>query len=187
MLVECLASLGSYWSPVRKKGQTCRCQPVTLVREPFSSQFSSSPKVRSMKGVSFAMCRAEKARVWQTPQTLFLGRALFADAAVWSPPRNPVFIRNYLACFGSEQGWAEHWTTFAMPEEQTFALVQCLASLANWCGVRAAIQFISQYWRKGRHVGVSQWPLWESHPLPSFHHHQKLPCWNNISIRATLP
>ena len=43
----------------------------------------------------------------------------------------------------AEQGWAEHWTTFPILEEQTLALVQSLASLANWWAVRAAIQFIS--------------------------------------------
>ena len=36
--------------------------------------------------------------------------------------------------------WAEHQTTFAMLEEQKFALVQSLASLAHWMGIRAAIQ-----------------------------------------------
>ena len=38
-----------------------RCQPVTTVREPFSSQIPSSPKIRSMNSVSFAMLKAEKA------------------------------------------------------------------------------------------------------------------------------
>ena len=62
VLVKCLASLAqlmwpslqqssSYRSPVLKKGQTCRCQPVTTVREPFSSQFPFSQRVRSMKSV----------------------------------------------------------------------------------------------------------------------------------------
>ena len=30
-----------------------------------------------------------------------------------------------------------------------------------------------QYWRKGTHAGVSQWPLWKKHCLPSFHPRQK--------------
>ena len=52
--------------------------------------------------------------------------------------------------------WAEHQTTFAMLEEQTFALVQCLASLANWMGIRAAIQFTSITSTKHRaHMQVS--------------------------------
>ena len=36
--------------PVLKKGQTCRCQPVTTVREPSSSQFPSSSKVAMLDG-----------------------------------------------------------------------------------------------------------------------------------------
>ena len=47
----------------------CRCQPVTTVRKPVSSQSPSSPEFRSMKTVSFAMLKAEKAGLWQTPQT----------------------------------------------------------------------------------------------------------------------
>ena len=53
-----------------EKFHKCRCQTVTTVREPFSSQFPASPKFRSMKSVSFAMLKAEKAGLWQTPQTL---------------------------------------------------------------------------------------------------------------------
>ena len=60
----------SYRSPVLKKWHTWRCQPVTLVREPFSSVLPFSQKVGSMKRVSFAILKVEKAWVWQTPQTL---------------------------------------------------------------------------------------------------------------------
>ena len=54
--------------------------------------------------------------------------------------------------------WAEHRTTLAMLGEQTLALNQCLASLANWWGIRAAIQFTSITSTKHRahaHVQVS--------------------------------
>ena len=60
----------SYRSPVLKKGQTCRCQPVTTVREPFCPQLPFLQMVRSMKSVSFPMLESGKAEVWQTPQTL---------------------------------------------------------------------------------------------------------------------
>ena len=60
----------SYRSPVLKKWHTWRCQPVTLVREPFSSVFPFLQKVGSMKRVSFAILKVDKAWVWQTPQTL---------------------------------------------------------------------------------------------------------------------
>ena len=60
----------SYRPPVLKKGLACRCQPVTLVSKPFSSEFPFSQRVRPMKSVSFAMLKAEKTWAWQTPQTL---------------------------------------------------------------------------------------------------------------------
>ena len=60
----------SYLSQVLNREHTCRCQPVTLMIEPFSSQFLFSQRVRSMNSVCFAMLKAEKAKVCQTPQTL---------------------------------------------------------------------------------------------------------------------
>ena len=78
----------SYRSPVPKRGHTqaCRCQAVTTVRELFSSQFPSSPKFRSMKSVSFAMRRAEKAGDFQAPQPLCEEDSLVVDAAVLRLP-----------------------------------------------------------------------------------------------------
>ena len=61
---------------------TRRCQAVTTVREQFSSQSPFSQRVRSTNRVSFAMLRAEKAGVFQTPQTLCEEDSLVADAAV---------------------------------------------------------------------------------------------------------
>ena len=144
---------------------TYRCQPVTTVREPFCSQFFSL-KIRSKASVSFTMLKAEKAWVWQTPQTL-IWEDCFA-AAVWrvTASRNPVATRNQVACSSSEQEWSEHWTIGVMLEARKLVLVPCLASCASWCGVHAAIQFRAG---QGRHAGVSQWPLCENHPLPSFH------------------
>ena len=43
--------------------------------------------------------------------------------------KNPIVTRNHVACSSSQQEWAGDWTNLAMLEEQTFALVQCLASL----------------------------------------------------------
>ena len=67
--------------------------------------------------------------------------------------------------------WAEHQTTFAMLEEQKFALVRSLASLAHWMGIRAAIQptVITSPEQRAHMQVVRQWPLWESHSLHSFH------------------
>ena len=78
-LVHCLASRANLWdlceqhssshqSPVGNREHTCRCQAVIIVREPCSSQFPFSQRVRSMKGVYLAMLKSEKAEVWQTRQ-----------------------------------------------------------------------------------------------------------------------
>ena len=79
----------SYRSPViteEREHISFRCQPVTTVREPFSSQFPSSPKIRSMNSVSYAMLKAEKTGVFQAPQTLREEDYLVADAAVLRLP-----------------------------------------------------------------------------------------------------
>ena len=61
----------SHQSPVPNIEHTCRCQAMTTVTEPFSPLFLFLQRVsRSMKSVSFAMLKAEKAWAWQTPQTL---------------------------------------------------------------------------------------------------------------------
>ena len=76
----------SYRPPVLKRGNTFRRQPVTTVREPFSYQFPSSPKIRSMNSVSYATLKAEKTGVFQAPQTLREEDYLVADAAVLRLP-----------------------------------------------------------------------------------------------------
>ena len=100
---------------------------------------------------------------------------LVADAAVFTASRNPVATRNHVACCSSEQEWAEHWTTLAVPEEygrtQAPVLAQRLARPANWCGCSCSnpVRIDHQYWRKGPHAGVTQWPLWDNHSLAKFH------------------
>ena len=51
--------------------------------------------------------------------------------------------------------WAERQTTFAMLEERTFALVQCLASVASWKEIRAAIQLSITSTEEMAHMKVS--------------------------------
>ena len=110
----------------------------------------------------------EKAWVWQTPETL-----CWDELSCWcccvKASRNSVFIRNHVACSDSEQEWAEHCTTFAMLKDSkhlwSLVLVQCFASLANWWGVHAAIQIISNTSTADRHM---QWPLWENIRFPVF-------------------
>ena len=85
---------------------------------------------------------------------------------------SPVITRNQVACSSSEQEWAEDWTNFAMLKEQTFALVQCLASLANWWGIGSASQELSITSTEERaHVPSHCWKLTK----PEFGRHLR-PC-----------
>ena len=141
----------SHQSPVPSIEHTCRCQAVTTVREPFSPQFPFSQRVRSMKSVSLAMLKAEKAWAWQTPQISCWCCCVTGcqESYCYQLPRITLPF--------PIQEWAEHQaTSFAMLEEKTLALVQCLASLANWMGIHAAIQFTSITSTKHRaHMQVS--------------------------------
>ena len=67
---------------------------------------------------------AEKAKVCQTPQTLCWKERFVFDAAVATS-----YTSNHVACSSSEPEKDDHERTFAI-KEQTFALVQCLASVA---------------------------------------------------------
>ena len=145
-LVQCLSKRANWWGivsaiqfiyqlpslPVPSRDHTCRCQAVTTVREPKSPQLPFLQRVRSMKSVSFAMLQVDKA--W---------RLFGCWCRLLTSFRNPCVTRNHGACSSSEQECAKDWTNLAMLEVQTFALVQCLSSLANWWGVRAAMQFIA--------------------------------------------
>ena len=134
----------SHQSPVPNIEHTCRCQAATTVRDLFSPLFPFLQRVsRSMKSVSFAMLKAEK--VWAYWCCCLTG---FQESYCYQLPRItlPFPVRER----------AEHRTTFAMLEEQTLALNQCLASLANSMGIRAEIQFTSITSPKQRaHMQVS--------------------------------
>ena len=47
--------------------------------------------------------------------------------------------------------------------------MSCQSCQLMWRSRCNPVHIDHQYWRKGRHAGVSQWPLWENHSLPSFH------------------
>ena len=67
------------------------------------------------------------------PGDLVLGRLCCCWCCCVMAYRNPAATRNHAA---------DDWTIFAMLQEHMFVLVQCLASLANWCCVHAAILFL---------------------------------------------
>ena len=102
-----------------------------------------------MKRVSFVTWRAEKAGVFQAPQTLCVKKIpMVADAAVLQASRNPVATSyqesRCLFRFEHEPSIKQLLQCW---KNKTFALVQCLASLANLMSIREAIQIatITQY------------------------------------------
>ena len=53
--------------------------------------------------------------------------------------------------------------------------MSCQSCQLTWRSCRNPVHIDHQYWRKGRHAGVRQWPLSalsENHYLPSFHPRQ---------------
>ena len=61
----------------------------------------------------------ENSTSWSFPgtSTLVWRRFLGCWCCCVKTSRNPVATRNHVACSSSEQEWAEHWTTIAVPEE----------------------------------------------------------------------
>ena len=151
--------------------------PVVTVRQPFSPQCLTLQKVRSMKSVSFAMLQAKKTWAWQTPQTLCWEDSLVADAAVRGLPgilllpgitlpvplqsKNEQSIDQLLPC------WKNISTCITCASSMSFQSCQLVGrSCIN------PVQTNHHYGRKGRHAGVSQWPLWENHSLHSLNPRQ---------------
>ena len=159
-----------YRSPVGKKGHPCRRQPVTTVREPCFSQLPSSPKVQS---VSFAMLKAEAAWVFQAPQLLCEEDSLVADAAVWRLPGSlslpgimlPVPVRARMS--RALNNFCRAGKTRICGTCTNLMSCQSCKLMGRSCS--SPVHVDHQYWRKGRHAGVRQWPLWENHSLHSSH------------------
>ena len=191
-LVQSLASL-AHWMGIRAAIQST---VITSTEQRAHMQVSSSDhcerailstvsisqRVKSMKSVSFAILRKLEFGRHLRP---CVGMSFSCWCCCVKASRTSAFIRNQVACSDSEQEWAEHWTTFAMLKENkhlwSLVLVQCFASLANWWGLHAAIQFISNTSTADRHM---QWPLWENHSLPSFHYCQGPDQWRVSASRC---
>ena len=76
---------------------------MTAVREPLSSQFPFSQRVRSMQSVSFAMLKSEKDRVGQTAQTLWQEDSCLLMLLCDGFQENLAVTRNHFACLGFER------------------------------------------------------------------------------------
>ena len=234
----CCLRLRGILLPVPVPGKTCRCQPVTAARKPFSSQFineecllhnvesrerwtladtsdlcqedflvadavvwgfeescfqfqfqakhagvsqwplreNRSLRSLSMKSVSFTMLKAEKAGLWQTPQTLRQELFLVADAVVWRLPGIAYLSRIlYLS---------QITLPVPVPSKKEQSIEQaspCWKNIRNFITCASSkscksCQLISRSCsnpvhidHKGTNAGVNQWPLWERHSLPTFH------------------
>ena len=151
-------------------------------------------QIRSMKSVSFAMLKAEKAWAWQTPQTLCWEDSLVADAAVLRLPgilslpgimlpvpvqgKNEQSIEQLLLCrkntstcaiHGKNEQGIEQLLLCRKNTSTCASSMSCQSCQLMWPSCSNPVHIDHQYWRKGRHAGVSQWPLWENHSLPSCH------------------
>ena len=62
--------------------------------------------------------------------------------------------------------------------------MSCQSCQLMWPSCSNLVHIDHQYWRKGRHAGVSQWPLWDNHSLQSFHPCQRS---NEELSRPVLP
>ena len=168
---------------------------MTTVRKPVSSEFPSSPEFRSMKSVSLAMLKAEKSWAWQTPQILWWEDSLVADSAV-------LRLRGILSLPGimlpvpvqsrNEQSIEQLlWCRKNISTCAGASSMSCQSCQSMWRSRCNPVHIDHQYWRKGRHAGVSQWPLCENHCLQSLHPRQSSDqrivspsqCWKQESCR----
>ena len=79
------------------------------------------------------------------------------------PSKNEQSIEQLLPC------WKNISTCASSMPCQSFQLM--------WCSCRNPVHIDHQCWRKGKHAGVSQWPLWRNHSFPSFHPRQRSEQW----------
>ena len=133
---------------VVKKGHSCRCQVRSFHHGQRSDQRRVSP----------SLCWKRRKLESGRHVRPCVGKSLSCWCCCVMASRNPVFIRILVACSSSQQEWAAHWTNLPCRKNigTSLVLAQCLASLANWCGVHAAIQFISMTSTEERaHLQVS--------------------------------
>ena len=184
-----------YWRKGRHAG--VRQWPLSALSENHYLHSLHPCQIRSMKSVSFAMLKAEKAWAWQTPQTLCWEDSLVADAAVLrlrgilSLPgimlpvpvqgKNEQSIEQLLLCRKNTSTCAIHGKNEQSIEQllpcqkntsTCASSMSCQSCQLMWPSCSNPVHIDHQYWRKGRHGGVSQWPLCENHCLQSLHPRQ---------------
>ena len=139
---------GSHQSPVGNREHTCRCQAVPTVREPFFSQFPFSQRVRSMNSVFFAMLKAVKAGVSQTPQTLCWEERFVSDTAVAVSYQESRCLFQFQARKGGASNKLCHQRT---------NICRCCQLTGHSCSIPVHINH--QCGTENTHAGVKQCPL----------------------------
>ena len=131
----------------------------------------SLPSLITAMGQINKECLLHNVESWESlslaeTSDLVLGRVLVADAAVWRlpgilslsgillpvpvPGKNEQSIERFLPCWNVSI-WA--------------GLISCQSYQLVGRSCSNPVHIDHKYWRKGRHAGVSQWPLWQNHSL----------------------
>ena len=189
VLVQCLASLAN-WCGVRAAIQFIS---ITITEGKAGMQVSASD--HCAKTILFTVsilakvqinedCPLRNVESWKSwtladAANLVSRGFLVANAAVlWLPwilslpgimlpvpvqSRNEQSIEQLLLC-------RKNISTFA-------SSMSCQSCQLMWRSCCNPVDIDHQYWRKGRHAGVSQWPLCENHSLHSLHPRQSSDQW----------
>ena len=107
-------------------------------------------------------CLVADSAVWRLPGIAYLSRILYLSQItlpVPVPSKKEQSIEQLLPCWKNMSSWASS--------------MSCQSCQLMWPSCSNPVHIDHQYWRKGRHTGVSQWPLWENHSLPSLHPRQR--------------
>ena len=105
---------------------------------------------------------------------LVFGWALVADAAVLKLT-GILYLSGVSCLFRFRARMSRALSNFCHTERKQALVITCASSMfCQPCQLMGRscsnpVHIDHQYWRKGAHAGVSQWPLWENHSLPSFH------------------
>ena len=166
----------SYRSPApnREHTHTYTCQPLTTVREPFSSHFPCPQRVRSMTSVTFT----RKLRKLESGRNLrpCFGKSFSCWCCCLMASRNPV-----ATCRWQERGCLfqvrarmiralNNWC-HAGSKKTCAGSMSCQSCQLMWLSCSNPVLIDHQHLTESTrtHTGVSHWPLWENPSLRTFH------------------